>query len=259
MAREYSSRRGLDYDAPMPDAAGLVVLIATALVASVVAGVAGFGAGIILLPVVAWVVGVRAAAPVLTVTMLLANLARLWWSRHELDGRAAGRYLLGAVPATLLGVTIYAGTPSEWLGRAIGAFLIAAVPLRRVLFWGHVRVRPVHLPFLGGVFGLLSALVVTTGPITAPFFLAYGLRRGSFIATEAVCALGMHVTRIAAFARYALLGWDTVALGCILGTTMFAGAWAGRRLLDRMSDRVFLAILEALTLVAGLHMLLFSR
>jgi uncharacterized membrane protein YfcA len=235
------------------------VLVATALVASVVAGVAGFGAGIILLPVIAWILGVRAAAPVLTVTMLLGNLSRIWWSRHELDGRAAGRYLLGAVPATLLGVVIYAGTPSDWLGRFIGVFLIAAIPLRRVLLWGHVRVRLVHFPILGAIFGLLSAIVVTTGPITAPFFLAYGLRRGSFIATEAVCALGMHITRSLAFARYALLGWDTIVLGCILGSTMFVGAWAGRRLLDRISDRIFLLILEALTLVAGLHLVLFSR
>lgn len=249
----------MDYHAAVPDLVGLAVLMGTALVASVVAGVAGFGAGIILLPVLAWTVGVRAAAPVLTVTMLIGNLSRLWWSRHELDGRAAGRYLLGAVPTTLLGVMIYAGTSSEWLGRFIGAFLIAAIPLRRVLLWGHVRVRLVHMPFLGAVFGLLSALVVTTGPITAPFFLAYGLRRGSFIATEAVCAIGMNITRSLAFARYALLGWDTVALGCILGCTMFVGAWAGRRLLDRMSDHIFLLILEALTLVAGLHLMLFSR
>ena len=61
----------------MPDAAGLAVLLATALVASVIAGVAGFGAGIILLPVLAWTVGIKAAAPVLTVTMLLGNLSRL--------------------------------------------------------------------------------------------------------------------------------------------------------------------------------------
>jgi hypothetical protein len=243
----------------VPDTLGLAVLMATALVASLIAGVAGFGAGIIMLPVIAWTVGVKAAAPVLTVTMLLGNLARLWWSRHELDGRAAGRYLLGAVPTTLLGVMIYAGTPAEWLGRAIGVFLIACIPLRRVLLWGHVRVRLVHMPFLGALFGFLSALVVTTGPITAPFFLSYGLRRGGFIATEAVCALGMNVTRGIAFSRYSLLGWDTVALGLILGSTMIAGAWGGRWLLDRMNDKIFLLILEGLTLFAGLHLVLFSR
>ena len=243
----------------MPDPLGLSLLIATALVASVIAGVAGFGAGVILLPVLAWVVSVKAAAPILTVTMLLGNLSRLWWSRDELDGRAAVRYLIGAIPMTVVGVMIYAVTPREWLGRFIGVFLMAAIPLRRVLMRGHVRVRLVHLPFLGGVFGLLGSLVVTTGPITAPFFLSYGLRRGSFIATEAVCALGMNITRTVAFSRYALLGRDAIVLGLLLGVVMFTGAWVGRRLLDRMSDRIFLVILEALTVFAGLHLMLFPR
>jgi uncharacterized membrane protein YfcA len=40
---------------------------------------------------------------------------------------------------------------------------------------------------------------------------------------------------------------------------MFAGTWLGRRLLDRMSDRVFLAIVEVLLVVMGLQSLLFPR
>ena len=243
----------------MPDPSALAVLVAAAFVGSIVAGVAGFGAGVILLPIVALTVGVRAAAPVLTVTMLLGNLGRMWWSRHEVDAAVAGRYLAGAVPATFLGVVLYAGATGHSLGRIIGVFLLASVPLRRLLLSTRVRIRLAHFPLLGGVFGMLSALVVTTGPLSTPFFLAYGLRRGGYVATEAVCALGAHVARGAAFARYALLGWDTVALGCVLGGAMFAGSWIARRLLDRMSDRLFLRILEALLVVMGLQFLVFPR
>lgn len=243
----------------MPDATGLIVLIVAALAGSIVGGVAGFGGGLILLPVIAWVVGVRAAAPVLTVTMLLGNISRIWWSRHEVDTSVTVRYLLGAMPATFLGVALYAGTPSHWLGRIIGVFLLASIPLRRALLARRVRIRLRHFPILGGLVGALSVLVVTTGPFVTPFFLAYGLRRGAFVGTESLCALGMHLSRGVAFARYALLGWDTVALGCVLGGTMFAGAWIGRRLLERMSDRVFLLIIEALLLVTGLQFVLFSR
>jgi len=235
------------------------VLVAAALVGSIVGGVAGFGGGLILLPVVAWVVGIRAAAPVLTVTMLFGNLSRIWWSRHEVDVRVVKRYLAGAVPATFMGVMLYAGTPSTWLGRIIGLFMIAAIPLRRAMLASRIEVRLRHFAVLGGLTGALSALVVTTGPFITPFFLAYGLRRGAFVGTEAVCALGMHVSRSVAFARYALLGWETVALGCLLGSTMFAGAWIGRRLLDRISDRVFLILIEVLLLVSGLHFVLFPR
>ena len=242
----------------MPDPSALAVLVAAAFVGSIVAGVAGFGAGVILLPIVALTVGVRAAAPVLTVTMRSAT-SRVWWRRREVDAAVAGRYLAGAVPATFLGVVLYAGATGHSLGRIIGVFLLASVPLRRLLLSTRVRVRLAHFPVLGGVFGVLSALVVTTGPLSTPFFLAYGLRRGGYVVTEAVCALGAHVARGAAFARYALLGWDTVVLGCVLGGAMFAGSWIARRLLDRMSEGVFLRVLEALLVVMGLQFLLFPR
>jgi uncharacterized membrane protein YfcA len=243
----------------LPDALGWAVLLLGALVGSVIGGVAGFGAGITLVPLIAWVFGIRAVAPVLTITMLVGNLSRIWWSRHEIDRPVALRFLLGGVPATFVGAALYVGTSSEWLGWIIGGFLIAAVPLRRILLSRYFVIRRRHFPFLGAAIGVLSALVVTTGPVMTPFFLAYGLRRGAFIATEAVCTFGMHITRTVAFARYAVLTRETIAVGAVLGGVMFLGAWMARRLLDRMTDRVFLRLVEALLLAMGLQFLLFSR
>src|SRR5919204_2088162 len=242
-----------------PDPLGWAVLISGALIGSTLGGVAGFGAGIIMLPLLAWTVGIRASVPVLTVTMFIGNLSRVYLSRGEIDRRVVVRFLAGAVPATALGAAVYAGATSASLRWIIGSFLIAAVPLRRWLMQRHVTVRLRHFPVLGAVMGLLSSLVVGTGPILAPFFLAYGLRRGAFIATEGVCTIGMHLARGAIFASFALLSWRTFALGAVLGAIMFAGAWIARSLLDRMSDRVFLALIEALLVVMGLQFLLISR
>jgi len=243
----------------MPDPIGWAVLVVGALVGSLVGGVAGFGTGIIMLPLVAWVLGLRVAVPVLTVTMAIGNLARIWWSRGEIDRAVVARFAIGAVPATALGTALYVGAPSEWLGRFVGLFLIASVPLRRILAMDFFRMRLAYFPALGAVVGLVSGLVVTTGPLNTPFFLAYGLRRGAYVGTEAVCAMVMHLSRGAALARYALLTWETFAVGALLGATMFAGSWLGRRVLDRMSDRVFLTIIEVLLVVLGLHSLLFPR
>jgi len=71
--------------------------------------------------------------------------------------------------------------------------------------------------------------------------------------------MAMHLARGAALARYALLTWDTVVVGTVLGGTMFGGAWLGRRMLDHMSDRVFLGIIETLLVAMGLQALLFPR
>jgi uncharacterized membrane protein YfcA len=241
------------------DVLGFTAAVAGALAGSLVGGLAGFGAGITLLPILVWVFGARAAIPILTVTMIVGNFSRIWWSRHDVDLRVVLTFLAGAVPATALGVMLFAGVGGDWISRTIGAFMLAALPLRRVLQSSRFVLRLRHFPLVGAAIGALSSVVVTTGPVATPFFLAYGLRRAAYIGTEAVCAMVMHVTRGAVFARYSLLTWDTVALGCVLGGTMFAGSWMARRLLDRMSERAFLWIVEALLVTAGLQFLLFPR
>jgi uncharacterized membrane protein YfcA len=242
------------------DAVGWAVALAGALVGSIVGGVAGFGAGITLLPILTLLVGARTAVPILTVTMVFGNLGRVWWSRHDVQPRVVGAFLVGAIPATALGAVLFAGmTRSEWLARGIGLFLLAALPLRRLLEASGLVVRLRHFPFVGAGIGALSSIVVTTGPVATPFFLAFGLRRAAFIGTDSLCTMVMHITRGAVFARYALLTWETVAVGCVLGSAMFVGSWAARRLLDRMSERVFLWIVESLLVVMGLQLLLFPR
>src|SRR6266542_1639427 len=141
-----------------------------------------------------------------------------------------------SAPAAALGTVLYAGVPAEWLGRFVGVFLIASVPIRRVLATDLFHMRLRHFPLLGAFIGLL---------------------RSAFVGTEAVCAMAMHLARGAALARYALLTWDMVVVGTVLGGTMFAGAWLGRRMLDHMSDRVFLGIIEVLLVAMGLQSLLF--
>lgn len=207
----------------MPDLWTWSILVFTAFVGSIIGGVAGFGAGVVLLPVAAWTLGIRMAVPVLTVTMLLGNVSRIWWSRGETDHRVTLRFLAGAVPATALGTTLFVAASSESLSRVIGGFLLASVPLRRLLNTGHWRVRLAHFPIIGACSGLLASTVVAIGAAITPFYLAYGLRRGAYIATEAVCAFAMHLTRGVSLARYRLVTWDVVAIGLVLGLVMFAG------------------------------------
>ena len=155
---------------------------------------------------------------------------------------------------------IFAGASSDWLGRVIGAFLLASVPLRRVLTSGRLAGAPRALPVLGGVFGLLSAIVVAIGAGADAVLPGLRAAAGRLHRHRGGLCRSPCTSRGAwCFARYRLLTWEVVAIGLVLGATMFAGSWIGRRLLDRMSDRVFLAVIEVLLVVMGLQFLCFPR
>jgi uncharacterized membrane protein YfcA len=231
--------------------AGTLLLLAASLPAAVAGGALGFGTGLVLLPLVVWVVGVRQSVPVLTIALIVGNVSRAWWSRDELDWRVIGAYLLGAVPLAAIGSVMYTAAPPEWLARLMGVVLLLALPLRRWLERGPRRMRLRHFPLLGAATGLLSALVAATGPVNMPFFLGYGLRRGAYVGTEALCAAGVHLTKTLVYGRYALVTPETGAIGLAMGAVMFVGAFAGRRILDRISDRSFVWALELLVMGLG--------
>ena len=213
-------------------------------------GALGFGTGLVALPTWVWW-GVRASVPVLTIGWI--GNARARGGPRLFRRRVIGAYLAGAAPLAALGSVLYTATPPEWLSRLMGLVLLSALPLRRWLERGPRRMRLRHFPLLGAGTGLLSALVAATGPINMPFFLGYGLRRGAYVGTDAVCAAGVHLVKTLVYGRYALLTPETSALGLATGGVMFAGAFVGRRILDRMSDRSFAVALEVL--VAGLGVL----
>ena len=232
----------------------LVALMA--LAAGTLAAVAGFGGAVVLLPALVWAVGVRDAVPILTVAQLVGNGARVWFNRRELDLRVAGWFALGAVPLAALGGVAFAVAPAPALRRALGAFLLLTVAFRHTALGRRARLGRRGFLGLGAASGFLSALVGTVGPLAAPFFLSYGLVRGAYIGTEALTAVTMHAVKLGVYGGYALLGLRTALTGLAVGAVLLLGAALGKRLLDRVPERIFPRLVEAVLLVGGLHLLL---
>jgi uncharacterized protein len=228
----------------------LVVACAAAFVLALLSAVAGFGGGALLLPLFTALFGLRAAVPMLTLAQLSSNGSRAWLNRRELRWPLVGWFALGAVPLAVAGAVLLAHAPLAPLKRVLGAFLLAVVVWRRL---NPRPRRPADATFVGvgAASGLGSALLGSVGPLTAPFFLAYGLTRAAYIGTEAASALTMHLTKVAAYGAGDLLTGRILLYGAALTPATLAGAWAGRRIVGRVSDRAFVWLVEAGLVVAG--------
>ena len=232
------------------------MLTVAALVAATLAGVTGFGGAAVLLPVLIVVVGVRAAIPVLTVAQLIGNGSRVWFNRGEVNWRVVGWFALGGVPFALLGGYLFATAPLAALTRLLGAFLLL------VVLWRHLRPKqpkPFPPPVFAGIgagSSFLSALLGSVGPIMAPFFLAFGLVKGAYIGTEAMSTVVMHVTKLVAYRQTSILTRSDVLVGLALGPIMILGSYLGKRILDRLPERIFILIIEAVLITAGFTFLI---
>jgi hypothetical protein len=216
------------------------------------AAVTGFGGAAVLLPMLVLVFGVREAIPILTVAQLIGNGSRVWFNRRELDWKVVSWFALGGVPTAILGGMLFARAPLAALTRVLGVFLIL------IVVWRHMRRgskwRPPLKSFaaIGAVSSFLSALLGSVGPLMAPFFLAYGLVKGAYIGTEALSTVVMHVAKLVAYKQSAILPLHAVLAGLALGPIMVGGSFAGKRVVDRLSERVFVVIIELTLLAAGL-------
>lgn len=232
---------------------GIAIAVATvaAFLLALLSAVAGFGGAALLLPVFTGLFGLRVAVPVLTLTQLASNGGRVWFNRKDLQWRIIGRFSVGAIPLAVAGGLLLVHAPLEPLQRLLGAFLLA------VVIWRHLRPHPKPpsdnaFIAVGAASGLGSALLGSVGPLTAPFFLAKGFTRAVYIGTEAACALVMHAAKLTAYGAGNLLTARVLLLGAAMTPATLAGAWAGKKIVTKISDRTFVVLVEAGLAAAGL-------
>jgi uncharacterized membrane protein YfcA len=138
---------------------------------------------------------------------------------------------------------------------AIGLFLIAMVPLRHWLARHQLKAQLWHLALGGALIGYLTGIVVSTGPLSVPLFLFYGLTKGAFLATEAASSLGLYLSKSVTFQHFGALALDVALKGLIAGASLMSGAFIAKRFVLKLEPDVFRPVMDAIMLAAGFAML----
>lgn len=227
-------------------------VLAVGLIAGTISGIVGTGSSIMLMPVLIYQYGPKQAVPIMAVAAVMANLSRIlaWW--REVDWRACAAYSLPAVPAAALGARTLLVLPVRSVDISIGLFLIAMVPARHWLARHQLKLSLWHLAIGGAVIGYLTGIVVSTGPLSVPLFLFYGLTRGAFLATEAASSLGMYLSKSVTFQHFGALTLEIALQGLIAGSSLMFGAFIAKRFVLRLEPEVFRLMMDVIMLAAGL-------
>lgn len=231
------------------------LILLVGLVAGTLSGIVGFGSSLMLMPVLVLSFGPRAAVPVMAIASVMANLARVlaWW--REIDWRACLAYAATAVPGAALGARTLFIVPPRTAEIALGVFFLAMIPLRRRLAAGGTRILIAHLLAVGFFVGFVTGIVVSTGPITAPLFLAYGLTKGAFIATEAAASLFVFGAKTAVFRVLGALPLDIIVKGFVTGASLMIGAFIAKRFVVAMAPEQFALLMDGIMLLSGTALL----
>jgi uncharacterized protein len=232
-----------------------LMVMSIGMLAGTLSGVVGTGSSMLLMPALVFLYGPRQAVPIMAIAAVLGNLGKIlaWW--REVDWRACTAYCVTAVPGAAIGARTLLVLPPHAVDVALGVFFIAMVPMRRWLARRDVRFTPFHLALIGAPVGFLTGIVVSTGPITVPVFMSYGLVKGAFLATEAAGSLAVYGIKVAVFRLFGALPADILFKGVTTGASLMAGSFVARIFVVRMTPGAFRLVVDGLMLSSGLSLL----
>lgn len=244
---------------PLPPEILLATGAAVAL-AYAMFGLTGFGAGIVALPLLAQVMPIRYAVPMILVLDLLAGGLLGFRQRRHVERAEMLRLMPFVAVGMLLGVTVLVNAPQRTLLGVLGVFTLA------VTAWALLN-RPPTAPIsrhwavpAGAVGGVFTALFGTGGPL----YTAYLARRilddkhrlratiGTLIFFTAMGRLLLFVA-MGLYAQPGLLVTAALMVPCAL-----AGLALGNRLHARMPTARVMRVVWALLAVSGVGLIVRS-
>jgi uncharacterized membrane protein YfcA len=232
----------------------LVVLLA-GLVAGTVGGIVGTGSSLILMPILVVMFGPRHAVPIMAVAAVMGNLGRViaWW--RDIAWKSVAAYCATAVPGAVLGARLLLAIPPGMAELALGVFFLCLIPVRHWLAHRQFHLSLLHLALLGGPLGVLTGIVVSTGPLTVPLFTFHGLERGAFLGTEAAGSIGVYLAKVGTFQALGAFPPEVLVQGLIVGSTLMAGSFVGRCVVLALSPAAYRTLIDGLMLCSGVSLL----
>jgi hypothetical protein len=222
---------------------------------------AGFGAVLIAVPMLAFVMPMSTAVSIgsaLTAITSIHQLGRGW--RH-IAWREFATIASYTAVGIALGFYVFAMLNEDILRRCFGGFLVLYA-----LYALWTAKSPVVLPtrwhgplaaatgISGGFIGALFGAGV--GPIYVIYFNSLSLERDAFRVTMTTVALIGGLTRITGYAGMGFYSRSTLVLLAVGLPMVVIGSWLGDRVVRRLNPQHFGVFIGALILLSGVALLL---
>ncbi|QHN10685.1 sulfite exporter TauE/SafE family protein [Proteus columbae] len=228
-----------------------IAVILLAVLSGVISGVVGTGSSILLIPALTYVFGAKEAVPIMALASVMGNLSRIYLWRHSIRFKPLFYYLLPSIPAVILGANTLWIMSEKWLNIGMGIFFILMIPVIHLLRKHQVKMKTYQVIIAGAVIGYLTGIVFSTGPLTIPIFSAYGLTLGPLLATEAAASFVIYLTKALTFSQLGAVNSFIFISGVLVGCGLTVGNYFGKKLVLKLTPKLFQWLLDAMLIFAG--------
>jgi hypothetical protein len=211
------------------------------------------GLGILVVPLMVLTVGdARQSAGWLLPVLCTADLFAVYYWRRN----AAARRLFSLAPWVLAGMVLGAaalGLSERVLRPVVGVIVLVMLALyvRRRLRSHQVEV-PVHGAPYGVAAGFATTVANAAGPVMSLYLLSKRLSKEDFVTTGAWFFFVINLTKLPIYTWHGLISRHSLAFDAMMVPAVLAGALTGRWLVYRIPQKLFEALVVALTAISTL-------
>jgi uncharacterized membrane protein YfcA len=228
---------------------------AVIFMAYLVRGIAGFGSGLISVPLLALYFPIQTVVPIIVLLDFIGSAGQGIRNRNMV----AWREQLPLVPFTIVGValglTLLKEMTSATLAQALGAFVIVYA-VYQVLQLPQLRGSRTFVAPCGFLGGLIGTLFGTGGPFYIIYFGLRNLEKSVLRATFALNFLVDGGIRLVAYSVFGFFHREVfLAMLCALPVAGLA-LWLGGRIHTTMSREGYARMISVLLVLSGIALLL---
>ncbi len=234
----------------------LVAIVVLAAFSAITGGVAGYGTGALMPLILVPMVGAAPVVPIIAISAMFTNTARVVAFRRLLEPRRALIALVCALPACVLGAYLYTLLTGRGAAVVIGSGLIATVPLRRLLKRRGRKLGEKAYAVAAAGWGIVVGGTTGAGVILLSLLMATGLEGAAVVATDAAVSIGMGVVKLTVFGAAGVLTDKVIAIGLLISAVAFPCTFLAKLIVTRLPVHVHTALLDAVVIVGGTAMIL---
>jgi uncharacterized membrane protein YfcA len=234
----------------------LPLFLFLAFVAEVLGTIGGFGSSLFFVPLASYFFDFHSVLGITASFHVISNLTKIGFFRKGANWRLIFTMGIPALIFVLAGAYLSRFVSTKRFEILLAVFLISISALLFAL--RNVTIKPTTTNAIaGGVFsGLIAGLLGTGGAIRGLVLSAFNLHKDAFIATSAIIDLAVDVGRTGIYFYNGYIHQGLYILLPMLLLVSVIGTYAGKRILERISEQQFKWIVLSLVFLTGVFNLI---
>lgn len=233
-----------------------IIFLFVLFVANVIQAITGFAGTVLAMPPSIYLLGMDNAKVVLNVMALLSGLMIAVMSYHHMNKKEVIKICVCMVAGMAIGIQICKIVPSEQILLIIYGVIILLIAGKNLLCHRQRTLPKALLLVILLLAGVIHGMFVSGGALLVVYAAQVLKEKEEFRATLAPVWVVLNSILLVSQVRQGVFTEGNIRLILISIIPLFMATWLGKKLVKKVSQKVFLNLTYVLLLVSGLSLIL---